>query len=66
MVLFPLLAALCYIGALNAQTPGPILDISTGPIQGRIIATHYGVNVHSWNGIPFGAPPVGDLRFEVK
>ena len=52
--------------AQNVPVDGPVINISTGAVQGKLVATHYGVNVHSLMGIPFGAPPLGDLRFEVR
>ena len=56
---------LCFIHTIVGLEDGPIIDISSGSIQGKVVATHYDINVNSFYGIPFGAPPVGDLRFEV-
>ena len=50
----------------RAQVAGPVVTITSGEIQGEIVATHYGINVHSFQGIPYGRPPIGELRFEVS
>lgn len=63
----------CLVGlSLAQEDPGPIVEIDNGLIQGRVIETHYEDSatrsqfVNSFYGIPFGLPPVGDLRFEVN
>ena len=62
-VLALLPVALAQIGGID----GPIITISSGQVQGELVATHYeGISVHSVMGIPFAAPPLGDLRFEVS
>ena len=45
---------------------GPVVEISTGAVLGNYVSTHYGIDVTSFWGIPYGAPPVGPLRFEVS
>lgn len=41
-----------------AASGGPIVAIDSGQVQGNASA-----GVESWKGIPFAAPPVGDLRW---
>ena len=67
-MMFKLLSVLYVIFVTSyAQVLGPIVEISSGSIQGEIVATHYdNVNVHSFQGIPFATPPLGELRFEVS
>ena len=54
-----------YIGFAVCQDESPIVDTLYGPVRGQRIATHYGIFVNSFYGIPFAADPVDDLRFEV-
>ena len=44
--------------AAVSQAPGPIVRIDSGQVQG-VVAD----GVASFNGIPFAAPPVGELRW---
>lgn len=61
-----ILLALCFLSACCAQEDdGPLVEISTGTVLGSYVSTHYGVDVTSFYGIPYGAPPVGSMRFEV-
>ncbi|WP_433031137.1 carboxylesterase/lipase family protein [Actinomycetospora sp. CA-053990] len=41
----------------QAPTPGPEIKTTGGVVRG--ITTH---DVHTWRGVPYAAPPVGDLR----
>jgi para-nitrobenzyl esterase len=43
-----------------AQTDAPIVKISNGTLQGVAEAS----GIHSFKGIPFAQPPVGDLRWK--
>jgi len=56
----PLLAASLAIAAPGAvAAPGaPVVAIDSGKVEGRTDA-----GVTSWKGIPFAAPPLGDLRW---
>ncbi|CAL8090401.1 unnamed protein product [Orchesella dallaii] len=49
----------------NKKTLSPILEISTGKLQGVVSFTRAGKEIHDYMKIPFSKPPVGtDLRFE--
>lgn len=37
---------------------GPIVDLASGPVEGLTVGT-----VGVWRGIPYAAPPIGDLRW---
>lgn len=44
-----------------------IIDISTGRIEGReLISKVLNKTYHAYQGIPYGQPPIGDLRFRVR
>lgn len=42
----------------------PILKIATGLIRGSKRKTIYDDDYYGFEGIPYGQPPVGDLRFK--
>jgi para-nitrobenzyl esterase len=43
-----------------AQTEGPRVTVAGGILEGTVEAS----GIHSFKGIPYAAPPVGDLRFK--
>src|SRR5579863_5175743 len=43
----------------QGSSQDPILATSAGSVQGTVMPS----GVHSFKGIPYAAPPVGDLRF---
>ncbi len=57
----PARAAAGAAGAVSspAPVPAPLVTIETGTLQGAVTA-----GVESFKGIPYAAPPVGDLRWE--
>ena len=40
----------------------PVIETTHGPIQGEVL-TFDGTTIHRYRGIPYAAPPVGELRF---
>lgn len=56
-----LLLLLCWLG-WAADAAGPTVSTSHGPVTGEVV-TQNGTRVNVFRSIPFGAPPVGALRF---
>lgn len=48
----------CLLALFGLTIAGPVVHTKSGPVEGY---DDGGVSI--WRGIPFGAPPVGDLRF---
>lgn len=44
--------------AVHAQSPDPVVSVEDGQVRGAVED-----GVASWKGIPFAAPPLGDLRW---
>lgn len=44
----------------------PIVNISNGTLHGKIMPTRLGRGLNAFLGIPYAAPPIGELRFKVK
>ena len=57
-----LVAAATQLTADSAVEP-PTIATTLGPVTGAIAHTHNGSAVHTFLGIPFAAPPVGEGRF---
>jgi carboxylesterase type B len=58
-------AAYYYFKVLpKASKPSPIVEISSGSIQGIISSSREGRPFYEYLGIPYAQPPVGDLRYE--
>ncbi len=49
----------------NVSAPGPVIELSTGKVQGLISISRDGREFHDFRGLPYAEAPVGDLRFEV-
>ncbi|KAK3923920.1 Pyrethroid hydrolase Ces2e [Frankliniella fusca] len=47
-----------------AECTGPVVATRQGQLCGRLATTATGVTYHSFQGIPFAKPPVGELRFQ--
>ena len=59
--LFLLLPLLALLGCTSTEVDNPVLTIEGGQIQG-ILADNPCVYVYK--GIPYAAPPIGDLRWK--
>ena len=45
---------------------GETVKCKRGSVQGIIQTSRDGRKYHSWLGVPYARPPVGDLRFAVS
>lgn len=64
-----LFAICCCLNAVTQVESNEFCTINTksGPIRGKINHTLFDkLPYYSFRGIPFGKPPVGNLRFKVK
>lgn len=43
----------------------PIVEINDGKLKGKLKKTFDGQQVYAFLGIPYGKPPIGELRFKV-
>jgi carboxylesterase type B len=43
-----------------------VVRVTQGDLRGRKIITKSGLQYYSFQGIPYAAPPVGNLRFKVS
>lgn len=59
------LAAVGYNYYKNKKVLSPILEISSGKLQGAVTLSRHGRQIYEYLGIPFAKPPVGNLRFEL-
>lgn len=44
----------------------PIAEITDGKLKGTFLETYKGEKFYAFLGIPYGKPPVGELRFKVS
>lgn len=44
----------------------PIVEISSGKLQGKVAISRGGREFHAYLGIPYAKPPTNELRFEVR
>jgi len=63
-LVLPLL--LFYFYNFRSHSSGPIIKIQNGIIQGVDRLSRDGNPFVEFLGIPYAAPPIGDLRFEVR
>lgn len=57
-----LLLTFCFVGKIFADD-SLIVETTNGPIEGYTMTWKDGSVVKAWQGIPYGKPPVGDLRW---
>lgn len=43
-----------------------VIQIDQGFINGTVLKSRGGIPFHAFYGLPYAAPPVGSLRFEVR
>lgn len=63
------LNCLIYFFSLNTDTvyaDQPTVVTKYGTLLGSIKYSRLGKSIDSYQGIPYAAPPVGELRFKVK
>ncbi|KAE8742410.1 Carboxyl/Cholinesterase 38, partial [Frankliniella occidentalis] len=50
----------------RAEAPeNPEVSVEQGRLLGRTLVSSKGTKYHAFSGIPYAAPPIGDLRFKV-
>ena len=60
-----LLAYFVYVQFLY-EADSPVVMTKEGPVQGATSYSREGRKFYKFLGIPYAAPPVGELRFEVS
>lgn len=67
MKLLSLAVLLMASECLGTPTATPVVQTNCGPVQGEVKTTAWNsVPYWSFQGIPYGKPPVGNLRFKVQ
>ncbi|XP_046751105.1 esterase E4-like [Diprion similis] len=62
--LFLLTISVCSINHVQAKDiAAPVVTIPQGTLQGIIRTTNHNRNISAFLGIPYGQPPIGNLRF---
>lgn len=54
------IAILLLLKGINSE----VVETENGPVEGTIIQTWTGKEVHAFYGIPYAEPPINELRFE--
>lgn len=57
---------LLVLGLIIQYCSSGIVEITQGKLQGKEEKCNDGHGFHSFRNIPYGAPPVGNLRFKVR
>lgn len=55
----------CVVLYLSVVSCEPVIKTTKGAIRGKVLKSRYGRDYYSFTGVPYGKPPVGDLRFKV-
>lgn len=64
--LFIILCGIClFVFNANIAYSEPTITISNGTLVGTIMRTRLGREINAYRGIPYAAPPIGELRFKV-
>ncbi|XP_046750571.1 esterase E4-like [Diprion similis] len=64
LLLFSLTISICSINHVQAKDiAAPVVTIPQGTLQGIIRTTNHNRNISAFLGIPYGQPPIGNLRF---
>ena len=58
--------SLLFITVLAPALAQVVVQTHLGEVHGQTVATHYGINVNTWHGIPFAASTAGPLRWTVS
>jgi hypothetical protein len=58
--------SLALLGSAWAALAGPKVTIGQGTLVGKTMPSRQGNKIYAFQGIPYAAPPVGDLRFMVR
>ncbi|KAG8155623.1 hypothetical protein JTE90_020432 [Oedothorax gibbosus] len=58
------LLACCVFSILGQEDERPVVQTKYGKIRGRVRVHSTGAKVNEFLGVPYAAPPVGDLRFK--
>lgn len=45
--------------------PGKTVETNSGPVEGVMMRSRLRREYYAWLGIPYGKPPIGNLRFAV-
>jgi Carboxylesterase family len=61
---FLVMAALACAAA--AADEGPLVTLAQGKLRGKVLKTFSEKNMFAFIGIPYGKPPVKELRFKVR
>lgn len=66
LYLFLLFNGVIEIKSASVVGDGPIVQTPKGPVQGVVVTTEQGREYNAFLGIPFGKPPVDELRYKVS